>query len=137
MPWAVRTGRRWKSFFLRDAPVHTASLSLTHNALKVRITWRQLHIRLTFEQIVTLSVVRQVRTSALVIMEVVHICVCLARVDSPAGVPTPETLLVWNRMRTSETQRGDDMNFYDTCPSPEERESMVMNAIRVMYIRYL
>lgn len=35
LPWMVRMGRRWKSFFLRNAPGRTASPSRTHNALKV------------------------------------------------------------------------------------------------------
>ncbi len=36
--WTVMMGWRWRSFFLRDILVHTASLWLTHNALQV---WAQ------------------------------------------------------------------------------------------------
>lgn len=52
--WSVMMGWRWRSFFLRDAHAHTASPSLTHNALQV---WAQIVLMMTSSPLSHMTVV--------------------------------------------------------------------------------
>lgn len=83
--WSIRMGWRWKSFSLRDVHAHTASPSLTHNALQAWTT-------------------APLRTAA------VRTCVSRGPADSPAAVPTPETDRAWSRTRTSERRRDSSIS---------------------------
>lgn len=103
--WTVMMGWRWRSFFLRDVHVHTASLSLTHNALQV---WAEVTLIINdcnFWTHFNHMTGPQAWTTALVITEAALISVCRGRADSPAAVPTPETARVSSRTRTSEVTR--------------------------------